>query len=950
MAVTNTVSIEYKNKLYNGNSYTDNPSKSAVNLVGNAMTQIQASISINIGWGAESDAFDAWDLTATTITGVFTDFEAEGFRVGQVFDYYPDRDSPADFRAIIDSISVDKKRITFTVSSGAVTPATDIDTGIIIAVGNDSANQFAYLAYRFGLPTNDEEFTIESRISGNDNRYSLQGLTGVLQPLEAQGTLKDWQTGTAQARLASSDDVSQTYEIVHEFIIAPWVLANQVEDLQALSPPDYFAGVNCLRHCFEVELRPTASFPYDITTRVDDIEGFTGWFNENLNGLTPQYSLSSIAYEDVATNDAVEGLQNTKRTQVTITLQGSFVAGQRVGLLHSAIPNQDDYTNKTTDAIGNFLYDNLYIEEGSSVSGLGIIKDLQANITGSDLVLVAELEYTNDEAQFVQSLNYLLAVDIANPTLNPQTSDAVSVLADVREYVTTSGNVQGLMSVSDFGILFRDQLESDNTSDFVGYNSDAIQVFFDAELDTSKQAVFESLEVRLIADNQGQNKSFELDRYTFDLSSAVVSGVSQLIEIDIERAYPYPSGNRYDKVIVSSGALVGSLQPYRIEIGQKIRWEDWLSNLQADTAFYDANDPNNNLNFKSSNYSLLNGYEIRIELLANVRGVDDAGIESVTVYSFKSSGFDIKDFGFDQGFSGVIETFELLSNDDLGGAISANSDTLVRAIFTPTTASIVLSKGWAAIRLQEFGNSGQQLFELSTSYATDNNSPLQPKQGESFLTLVQSAGQLIAEGVIKAGTVNAQQFIVARYDQTPPFVFEFVTTAQTIEFFIGGTDLTVTMVLPDNTQVVVTPNTWFLYDFGSVATRRVGFLSNDPLLWESVLISRQDQSGNSIIGNLDFTDLHNVTTVEAQNNQVDSLVLGDFIQNAGLQAEFHSNNLDSSAVIQQLIADNNGVNQAGRIFTLFDNSNITLDDVPSIQLIEVLGLNVIIALWALENE
>ena len=35
---------------------------------------------------------------------------------------------------------------------------------------------------------------------------------------------------------------------------------------------------------------------------------------------------------------------------------------------------------------------------------------------------------------------------------------------------------------------------------------------------------------------------------------------------------------------------------------------------------------------------------------------------------------------------------------------------------------------------------------------------------------------------------------------------------------------------------------------------------------------------------------------------------------------------------------------------LFDNSNITLDDVPSIQLIEGLGLNVIIALWGLENE
>lgn len=950
MAVTNTVSIEYKNKLYNGDSYTDNPSKSAVNLVGNAMTQVQATINVNIGWGAESDAFDTWNLTSTTITGVFTDFEEEGFRAGQVFDYYPDRDSPADFRATIDSISVDKKRITFTVNSGAVTPATDIDTGIIIAVGSDPDNQFDYLAYRFGLPTNDEDFTIESRISGTDNRYALQGLTGVLQSLEAQGTLKDWQTGTAQARVASSDDVSQTYEIVHEFVIAPWVLADQVENLQTLSPPEYFAGVNCFRHCFEVELRPTASFSYDITTRVDDIEGFTGWYNENLNGLTPEYNLTSIVYEDLITTESVEGLQNTKRTRVTITLQGTFVAGQRVGLLHSSIPNQGDYTNKTTDAVENFLYDSVYVAEGSSTSGLGVIKELEANISGIDMVLVAEIEYTNNQAQFIQELNYILAIDVANPTLNPQTSDAVSILADVRKYVTASGSVQGLMSVSDFGVLFKDQLQTDKTSDFVGYNSDAIQVFFDAELDTSKEAIFESLEIRLIADNQGQGKNFELDRYTFDLSSAVVSGASQLIEIDTERAYPYPSGNRYDKVFITSGTLLGSLQPYRIELGQKIRWEDWMSNLKADAVFYDANEPNNNLNFKSSNYSLLNGYKIRVELLANVRGIDDAGIESITAYSFKSSGFDIKDFGFDQGFDGVIETFDLATSDDLGGVISASSDTLVRATFTPTTASIVLSKAWAAIRLQEFANSGQQLFELSTSYATGNNSPLQPKEGESFLTLVESGGQLIAEGVIKAGTVNARQFIVARYDQTPPFVFEFVTTAQTIEFFIGGSGLTVTMVLPDNTQVVIPPNTWFLYDFGSTATRRVGFLSNDPLLWESVLISRQDQSGNSIIGNLDFTDLQNVTTVEAQNNQVDSLVLGDFIQNAGLQAEFHSNALDSSTIIQQLIADNNGVNQAGRIFTLFDNSNVTLDDVPGIQLIEALGLNVIIALWGLENE
>jgi hypothetical protein len=113
-----------------------------------------------------------------------------------------------------------------------------------------------------------------------------------------------------------------------------------------------------------------------------------------------------------------------------------------------------------------------------------------------------------------------------------------------------------------------------------------------------------SLEFALVAFNTVTNSYFTLDApYFINTAGAVVSGGVQQINITQSRGYTGLFDENFNRVEVRAGAKVGDLQAYNFLFSQKIRWQDWLNNPNADTIFFDNTKPQNNLNFKSSNYS-----------------------------------------------------------------------------------------------------------------------------------------------------------------------------------------------------------------------------------------------------------------------------------------------------------------------------------------------------------
>ena len=140
---------------------------------------------------------------------------------------------------------------------------------------------------------------------------------------------------------------------------------------------------------------------------------------------------------------------------------------------------------------------------------------------------------------------------------------------------------------------------------------------------------------------------------------------------------------------------------------------DW--NLDArDTAtiFYDSTENNDNFNYKSSNYSGLNNYEIKVGLFANVYGTNDFGSGN-TDYLAISPDLIIKDYDEPTTFTNTIKTYHDITLVDLGGAIRTDGDTIFEITWVKDTAFTDLSAVWAIHRIEPENNTSDEIYELS---------------------------------------------------------------------------------------------------------------------------------------------------------------------------------------------------------------------------------------------
>jgi len=794
------ISTEYRNALKNNSDFSANPSDFTENYTGVIMERTQAKILASVEWYANSDLTDTWNVDATNfiITRTIGDFEADGFRVGQKFifisDWSGDNSTPQEFEGVIAFIRDNGLRLDFTLTLGVITSTgTQANVGIR-AKGNAPENYLTGIVYRFGFVENSAAPDFTSLVTGNNQGYQAGGITRVVNDVDLNpiGTLKDWVTGSALITFVSESDFTQVFEISHNFVVHPWYREGENINI----PPSEFEGTNSLKHVFDLDFRQVLSNPNtSISGSLTDSLGSVGFFNENFNGLGDDYNIVSIDYEDTASTLAVGALQAGLRTTVTIEIKkvsGAILATQKAGLFVSLLAPQSEYQDKETTLLDNFIYDNLYHVEGTPVDiGPNVIKSLNSSISGGNLIIVAELEYSSVQQSTLSSLsspNYVLGVNIANELLTNANSDRLTLLADTRPYIV-SGDVSGLINFDKFDLHFGESNIGVDAgfTDFEGWIEDslAIEFNFTLERDVLKDAVLNTIEFALVAYKDSTGELFYLDRTNINLSSIVVSGGIQQIEIDNNRNYLFVDGNQYKEISIETGALVGTLQNYSGVFAQKIRWEDWLINREADTVFYDNTQPNNGLNFKSSNYSGLEGYTIRLAVNANVQGLNDLGVSVATDYRILSNDLLISDYNVGNGYTCVIELFRL-SNLSLVNRVLSGEDTLVRATFTADSGAITdLTGFWSAIKMQRDNDAGQQIAELSINYI-DSSGMLKPKNGLSFLDMFLDSGNVVSECVIDGSKVgNFNYNISARLKALEDECFVEFMNGDCVEFMNG---------------------------------------------------------------------------------------------------------------------------------------------------------------------
>jgi len=779
-----TRSTKFYNQFKNGIGFTDNLADYTTNLTGSVMDNVKLVLIVDIEWFTQAEDSKKLSIVAQDrVDNVNGDFLKDGFSNGDTVVFQRKDDNGVIVSSHTGEIStVNSNVMIFTANVSPVFPiiGEELSKSTIRGTTDLTAS-----VYKFGLVDNNGNFNITSKVSGNDQGYYGSNIGfdtggGVRDTnfvtLQRLGNYEDWRTGGMQIRYDSNPSTYvQRFEIEHEFTIVPYYLEGELSNLQNNIIPPLLVGLNSLKYVFSPGFRTVLSNPNTEKLITSDINlGSTAWFNENFNGFNNNYNVDSIIYQDANTLDNADGVIIGSKTKVTIEVSkivGNFTAGERAGVYISYLPEQDEYENTTlTDLKNNFLYDNALNNEGLApvVGAESIIENYEiSNIVTNTMTLTFDVEYSSLQKAFLSNKNsqsaiyFIVGVQLGDVSIVSGNSDRVTILADVEIY-DESADIPDLIVNTSFNLFpYKEVVGVDaGFSSLTQWNEDGFTMEGSFDLDLNKEAVLNTLEFRLIAENNITGSFFELDSFVFNVANPiVVSGVQQF-NLITNRNYNLETGSQFNDISLTTGALAAGLQTYNLRFSQKISWQDWIGNNNVDSLFYDPSNPNNNLNDKSSNYSGLNGYTIKLSMFSNLSGINDLGVGGITDYHLLTPALTVYDYDLDGSFtpvwSATIETFNPNNLTDLGGAILTGQNTLFKITWVNSGGAVVDLTDYTAIhRIEETDQNGYNIDEVGTLYSYPSNNRIIPKGGFTNLDMYLDSGNVVTECLIDGSQLNS---------------------------------------------------------------------------------------------------------------------------------------------------------------------------------------------------
>jgi len=775
-------SQKYYNEFNNGEDFNSNLSSYTNNFTGSVMENQMVRLSLSVSWGALSSNANKFTVNFTTYTRATGNWSDDGLAVGdQIYIWYFDSAGVyhGPWTPTISSISGSSMEIS----------AIAANDGVYSLMTINGYTPLTALIHKFSLIENSDNFSTQNLITGSDSAYYGSGMFdgGPWVNFQGLGQNKDWEDGTFRCRKLMTWGFEQRFEIEHKLLIPFYA---EGDDLTVLPP--YLDGLNSLKYAFESGFRSVMNDPNtQKSQRYDSQLGSVGGYNENFNGFDNNYEIQQISYSDAQSGSNANGILIAGKTKVDITVKkliGTFSPFSEYGVYVGYKAEQADYQNTVLSNFKeNFIYDrSLSFSTSPVVNGDVFITDNTAVIVGTDLIdITFYVEYDFPTKSFLSNkfnsniTEFVIGVNIGDKTKTAGNSDRVMLLAANTLY-DESPDIEGLMNVNLFDIYPHDkQIASSNGySDMTAWNEDGLAVDFDFDIDLNKDAHVNNLDFKLLAQNPTTGNIFELDSFNYPIAGAVVSGGVQQFNITTTRGYTLKNNDQFNDVTINVGSNIGGVQSYNGRFAQKVSWQEWIQNLDVNTIFYDSGEPFNNFNDKASNYSALNGYEIKLAISANLFGTNSFGVSGLTDYLFLSPAlkvFDYKEDGLIPAvWSGVIETFNPLTSVSLGGAILTGQNTLFRTTWTNSNGAVTsLADMWGINRIEISNQLGYDITEMSSINDPAANQLLIPSNGTK-LDMYLSGGNVVMDclidGALASSGVNYNLSSRINKSNTSPFL------------------------------------------------------------------------------------------------------------------------------------------------------------------------------------
>ena len=611
---------------------------------------------------------------------------------------------------------------------------------------------------------------------------------GQTKPMTFVGNQSGMSVAFCNLKYLTASGIDFNYEIEICFMISSFF--DDVTTFQNdISPPQTF-DANSLTDNFHVIGFPVYNNPnIKIQTDLDATAklGNTGWFDENFNGLTIDFVVSSVVYNN-QTPFIVSALDYANTITVTAVINNvQNLTGQtKCAFGFSWIPNEDAefknnefgfYQNCKMNTGGDALSfsDVFTVQLGNTPDptlrdGYGVdaatmnVQNVLFQKTGTNqITFSADFIPTVDffafmDAKDITERNYILWVSVADQNEITNKSNRVSLLLDFNQmdtFIEPIGEWDGMT------IEFLDHPQDEDSVSVPCGNDNRIEddllsrIFFQVDTTVADDIPIPlSLTYGIIAERQSDGFAYSLDNFDIDLTQ--FPNPSQYNFSD-SRGFKLGAGNNKNFIkaehwpALDIGFLVGVRGLY----GYKIRWEDWIKRLNIpDTVkndIFDNTQKQDGLNndwyhyLTTAGYNLyfvvytnatLGGQVVRYENKKQLIFVDyDANTDITTEFRYyRESDNTLLNGGIDPVTGGDL------------GVILNNELVRLEIEYTRTTGTwttLATVYGLNCIEVDE-GIGQMEFRQLSSVWLPELDNPLLPLAGDTLLNI-----QIISPTVLR---------------------------------------------------------------------------------------------------------------------------------------------------------------------------------------------------------
>lgn len=594
-----------------------------------------------------------------------------------------------------------------------------------------------------------------------------------MSPLQSPRIYRLADDETLQLYFALYGFKRQRFKITMKYVIHSFF--DNTNNLLGGVPPVELVETASLTDRFQIFCTPEFNNPNTgILLKSTEVDGNTGWFNENFNGLPEKFILEAVRFYDTNFIER-ESLAYNVPTAIEFEISGVDLSNlDNIALEFGLIwvPESDEYYKDTE----RHLLDSLFHVSGREAF-------LQPYYIMGEFPYVVYGQSSGYDGMRFNALNAQIVVAGANtikfimwvsPTvaltdfLDSITEHTFCTWVSVTDNLDEAPNLSNRVPLMKAGemkyIEFNDgaypqnfnilphpfNIDSQASSNYTGFVKDdvCLRVRFKVDMGIVSRLRKISFGMEIFKDS---GLTYTLERVPVNLTVYPLDaeGIQQ-VSVDSTRGFLLPDGNLMNFIKVEREPLldIDSERAYVAYFGMKMRWEDWIP--RTDNVPQDFVSPLKGSLGKNNDwfdYHSVDEWNLNVVVFTELEEIGGAVKNYKNRYPISLKEYEDSDISVSHVYKKLSDGSVLDAGTLNGrpqGGISSDEGTIIEITYTLSSGAFDTTKTYANITIEPYLGQGIMAeSQISSVWTPEDANPLRPLSGETKLKMEFSAGDTV---------------------------------------------------------------------------------------------------------------------------------------------------------------------------------------------------------------